>query len=154
MDKSKFLKELRDVLSNEVSAQAVRENVDYYSQYIDDEIRKGRTEKEVMDELGDPWVIAKTIIDASEMNQGDSYTYDAPKNDYNGGNMQYTQKTTSGGSEKGLMHTLKIILIIGVVFFVVIGIFRILAPLFSLAIPIICVVAVIRYFKNRTGGGY
>ena len=153
MDKSKFLKELRDVLSSEVSAQAVRENIDYYSQYIDDEIRSGRSEKEVMDELGDPWVIAKTIIDASEMNH-EEYTYDSPKNDYKGGDMSYTQQTHSGTSEKGLMHTLKIILIIGLVFFLLMGVFRLLAPLISIIIPFICVVGVLKYIKNRTGGGY
>lgn len=149
MDKSRFLKELREVLSNEVSAQSVRENIDYYSQYIDEEIRKGRTEKEVMDELGDPWVIAKTIIDTSEMNQG-GYTYDASGYENKSSN---TAQQTNSHDGKGLLHTLKVILIIGIVFFVLIGIFRLLTPVFMVAVPVICVVALIRYFKNKTGGG-
>lgn len=38
----------------------------YYDNYIQEEVRKGRTEADVIAELGDPWVIARTIIDSVE----------------------------------------------------------------------------------------
>lgn len=152
MDKSKFLKELREVLSSEVSAQIVRDNIDYYSQYIDDEIRKGRSEQDVMDELGDPWVIAKTIIDTSASSSQGDYTYDS--SEYSYGNNNTTMRSSKTGEEnKGFLHILKVILIVAVVFVVLMGIFRILAPIVMFAFPIIMIVFVVRYIKNRMGGG-
>ena len=64
MTKAEFLEKLRIELSSGVTPQVLQENLNYYSQYIDDEIRKGRTESEVLAELGDPWILAKTIVDA------------------------------------------------------------------------------------------
>lgn len=43
----------------------VEENVDYYIDYINVEMRKGRTEAEVLASLGDPRLIARTIIQTS-----------------------------------------------------------------------------------------
>ena len=64
MPKAEFLEKLRIELSSGVTPQVLQENLNYYGQYIDDEIRKGRTESEVLAELGDPWILAKTIVDA------------------------------------------------------------------------------------------
>ena len=63
MTKAEFLEKLRIELSSGVTPQVLQENLNYYGQYIDDEIRKGRTESEVLAELGDPWILAKTIVD-------------------------------------------------------------------------------------------
>lgn len=58
----------------------MQENVAYYDGYISVQVNIGRTEEEVTAELGDPWVIAQTIIDAEEAkrgtgrNAGSSYT--------------------------------------------------------------------------------
>ena len=37
MYKTKFLNDLKSALSNELPANIVKENMEYYSQYIDDE---------------------------------------------------------------------------------------------------------------------
>ncbi len=66
MTKQEFLEKLRAALGNDLSGAVVSENVNYYKQYITDEVAKGKSEKEVIDELGDPWAIARTIIDAQE----------------------------------------------------------------------------------------
>ena len=44
MTKAEFLEKLRIELSSGVTPQVLQENLNYYGQYIDDEIRKGRTE--------------------------------------------------------------------------------------------------------------
>ena len=66
MTRLEFLEKLREALENDLSGQIVRENVDYYNTYISEEVRKGRNEEEVVDELGDPWVIARSLIEAAE----------------------------------------------------------------------------------------
>ena len=42
MTKNEFIIKLQEALENDLDAAAVRENVNYYSSYIDDEMRKGR----------------------------------------------------------------------------------------------------------------
>lgn len=78
MRKTEFLQELREALDGEVSASVIQSNISYYDQYIRQEAAKGRREEEVIEEIGSPRLIAKTIIDSSEgageTGQGGSYT--------------------------------------------------------------------------------
>lgn len=64
MSKEEFLTGLRKSLSSTGSLRLTEENINYYSSYIDEEIRKGRTEEEVLSELGDPRLIANSIKEA------------------------------------------------------------------------------------------
>lgn len=64
MKKLEFLKKLKDALSPEMDARSVKEQISYYSHYIDEEVAKGRSEGEVVDALGDPWLIARTLLDS------------------------------------------------------------------------------------------
>ena len=66
MTKSEFLAELKKALQGNLSSSAVRENMDYYDRYIIEETAKGKSEQEVVDMLGDPWILARTITDASD----------------------------------------------------------------------------------------
>lgn len=66
MRKAEFLQELKAALQGEVSPEQVRENMEYYDQYISQETASGRSEEEVIEEIGGPRLIAKTIIDSSD----------------------------------------------------------------------------------------
>ena len=72
MTKMEFLEGLRKALGNDLDRATVQENVNYYDGYISDEVSKGKTEEEVTAELGDPWVIAQTVIDAEEAKRSTS----------------------------------------------------------------------------------
>ena len=67
MTKREFLDKLKKALANDLSGNVIRDNVDYYNDYITEEVRKGRKESEVIEELGDPWAIAKNIITSEEI---------------------------------------------------------------------------------------
>ena len=84
MTKAEFLEKLRIELSSGVTPQVLQENLNYYGQYIDDEIRKGRTESEVLAELGDPWILAKTIVDAQREESVEDVIYDSDGRTYRG----------------------------------------------------------------------
>ena len=58
MNTGEFLNRLEDALRGKVSNQVIEANLQYYRDYITGEIRKGRTEEQVMDDLGDPRLIA------------------------------------------------------------------------------------------------
>lgn len=65
MSRQEFLDTLRRALSGSLSSSLVAENMAYYNEYISSEMRKGRSEEEVMAALGDPRLIARTIIETS-----------------------------------------------------------------------------------------
>ena len=63
MRKEEFLEKLRARLSQTMSVQEVTAQVYYYENYIQEQMRNGRSEEEVLAELGDPLLIAKTLMD-------------------------------------------------------------------------------------------
>lgn len=70
MRKAEFLQELRETLAGEVPASVIQENIAYYDSYIAGQIASGRSEEAVLEEIGSPRLIARTIIDSQEAAQG------------------------------------------------------------------------------------
>jgi uncharacterized membrane protein len=68
MNSQEFLDKLRLALSGQIMANQVEENIAYYREYISAQIRMGQSEEVVLRNLGDPRLIAKSIISA---NMGD-----------------------------------------------------------------------------------
>ena len=64
MEKTEFLDQLRVSLNGKIDPQEVNENLRYYEDYINIQIRMGKTETEVMELLGSPRLIARSITDA------------------------------------------------------------------------------------------
>ena len=62
MTKQEFLDGLRRSLAGGLEPSEVNEHINYYSQYIDSQIRMGTSEEEVMASLGEPRLIAKTLL--------------------------------------------------------------------------------------------
>lgn len=65
MDKNEFLEKLAKALAGQVPASVIEENINYYSSYISGEVQKGTPLQQVLEDLGDPRLIAKSIIDAN-----------------------------------------------------------------------------------------
>ena len=55
-----FRKNLRARLSQTMSQQEVTAQIRYYENYIQEQMQNGRSEEEVLTELGDPLLIAKS----------------------------------------------------------------------------------------------
>lgn len=89
MTKAEFLDSLRERLSGEVSEAEIQNTIRYYDEYISEAVRGGREEREVLDELGSPFLIAKTIIDTTEEQPGQS------------GNTYYSQDSQEGSRAHG-----------------------------------------------------
>lgn len=64
MTKQEFLDELRKALSGEVSPESMMDSYQYYADYIEEGVRRGKTEQEMTEELGSPLLIARAIIAA------------------------------------------------------------------------------------------
>ena len=84
MTKNEFLNNLRISISS-LGEPLITNKIDYYSQYIDDELNKGKNLDDVLDELGDPNLIGKTIVDVekntSNLDNNETKNFDDTKND-------------------------------------------------------------------------
>ena len=56
---------LKSELEGRVPYSVIQENLRYYDSYIMEEAAKGQTEVEVIESLGGPRIIARTIVDAA-----------------------------------------------------------------------------------------
>ena len=77
MSKKEFLTLLRNSLEGYIPQDEVEENIAYYQTYFQE---SEESEKTLIEELGDPRLIARTIIDAYKASKGpmaDYYTEQA-----------------------------------------------------------------------------
>ncbi len=66
MTEEQFLSELREAMEGSVSPSFVNENIRYYEEYISTERQKGRSDEDIMGLLGDPRLIARTLVDTAD----------------------------------------------------------------------------------------
>lgn len=157
MSREEFLQGLQETLSGEVPPQTVRENLKYYDDYIRAETGRGRPEKEVMEELGSPRLIARTIIDTTpgagdgayeEYRTAGGYTREKESD-------AGTENVSGFGGRSGNIHyydlnkwywkllaVLVPILIIAVVLMIIGGILSLVIPL----LPIFILIGLVMYF--------
>lgn len=135
MNKKEYISRIEKALVGKVSAQELHDTIQYYRDYIDMEIRKGRAEKEVLEQLGDPRLLAKTI--AMTKGQEDRVGEDADHEKKN------TTKT----------HHIPLIAVIAIVILVfmlaaslMLTVMRILIPII---LPVILLVFIWRYMRKK-----
>lgn len=157
MTRSEFLSQLKEALEGDLNSSAVQENVNYYNNYITEEVAKGKSEEEVLQMLGDPWILAHTIIDASD---GTDYetVYEAGGSTYSSSGAARDYRKDSSGSHvhvfgidtwwKKLLLILFVVMIIVLVVAVVSGVVQLLAPVL---VPILIVMIIIRLIGGRGG---
>lgn len=66
MNRVEFLEGLNEALKGEVDSKEYQEAIKYYSDYIEAKMREGLSEEEVIESLGSPRLIAKSILQAQE----------------------------------------------------------------------------------------
>lgn len=136
MNRRDFTERLEQALEGEVSPQVVHSNVQFYENYILDEMRKGRSESEILEELGDPRLIARTIFDSQEAAHGnyggERYTYTEPEKE------RYGFGGEGSGEDRmdlsALWVKLKPTLIIAAV---IIAVLVLISTLFSMALHVL-----------------
>ena len=70
MNKLQFIEQMRRSLASIDDYVFVNDTIAYYENYIESQMRMGKSEEQVMQELGDPRLIAKSIC-ASHMTEDD-----------------------------------------------------------------------------------
>lgn len=72
MNKQEFVDRLRVSLSGRISPVLVEENTRYYEDYINTQVRLGEAEENVLEGLGDPRLIARSIVAAESVKKEDA----------------------------------------------------------------------------------
>ena len=167
MSRQEFLDGLRTALNGEVAPSVIRDNLSYYEGYISDEMKKGRREEDVLGGLGDPRLIARTIIDTSGGGQS-SYQQAGQQSGYyqeesgeasgnsdrgfraefngNGWNMRY-DKPKRPWFEKALIA----VVIILAVFLVISMITGLISFLFPILVPLLIIYIIYRVIRGSSG---
>lgn len=156
MSREEFLKRLEEALAGEVPVSVIRENLNYYGNYISQETSKGRTVEEIVEEIGDPRLIARTIIDSCE---AAGETADQGAHSY--GDDSYGQGNYSTGAGENPIPGLhyfdlnkwywKLLLIV-IVFLIVSVVLGVVGGIFSLLMrfagPIFVILMIYWFIKN------
>lgn len=160
MTKREFLDELWSALYGNVPEAEAREKIEYYENYFKEEGQKGRSDSEIIAELGDAKLIAKTIIDTSSHKEETdvSYSkssYDSSSNDSDPYNKNYNGNPFSGyyymgpgcfGSTSGcLLSILVFYFIMMIVGYLLRGALDLTFILFSSPLALIALIAFLIY---------
>ena len=144
MNRYEFISTLRMALTGKVPATTVEDNIRYYEEYIEIQLRQGKSEEDVLAGLGDPRLLAKTIIEANKYAEG-SDTYgadgygDIPSGDSGKSFKQWYRERPHW------LHTLMSVLMAAFVLFVV---FTVLQALFPFILLIVLVTGVYRLIRQ------
>lgn len=158
MKKDEFLQLLRRALTGNVAPGVIEENIRYYDGYITGEMGRGIQEDDVIAEIGDPRLIAKTIEDTTDSSGQNVYTdeYDNRGAQANSSHEQNPYGPTGSfrtlNLNKWYWKALLIVIIFSVISLVVTivgGIFSILIPLIGPLLMIWAIVWIIRSFSGR-----
>jgi uncharacterized membrane protein len=168
MDRQEFLETLGRALKRELTEEEVMDNIRYYEEYIDREMRNGKSEEQVLRELGDPRLIARTILQVDQQKeeaQERSHGYDSREygyGSYDSNESVYTEDADGGYANvypeedtsfrgKIKMRTYKIrgwlilLLVLAVICLVLGTVFAVLWKL----LPLILIVAAVSWLYHR-----
>lgn len=155
MEKQEFIEKLKITLNGRVSPSVVMDNVRFYEDYINTEIRKGRNPQEVLDTLGDPRLIAKTIVETNHQDSEDVQEgsfreagYEDKSTSYSG---TYGDFGAQGNGRRRVMRIPGWAWLIAVILVIVIvlgAIFSVISFLMPILLPVILVVFLVKLFRD------
>lgn len=165
MSREEFLRGLENALSGNVPPAVVRDNLRYYDDYIRSERQKGRSENDIMDELGDPRLIARTILDTTPEAAEGEYEEYHPFSSFAGNSGRSSQQDDAQQAQSGsysgniryynlnkwywkLLAVVVVILFFTLVLTIIGGILTLLIPL----LPVIGIVALVMWLVRGPRG--
>jgi len=139
MNKTEYVQIIEKALVGNVSPQEVQETVAYYRDYIDMEIRKGRSEQEVLEQLGNPRLLVKSIIAAKEQRETNEQADEVHEERAQGKSFRIPL----------LVVVLIALLLVGLVLALLLTVARILLPVLVPVLFVIGTISMIKKFKKK-----
>jgi Flp pilus assembly protein TadB len=143
MKRDEFLEVFREALEGKLSEREINDNVEYYRLYINSEVGKGQSEEEVIEKIGNPRLLAKTLEESAKFARGGGA---GAYSDYDSGYKEYGEYGDSGihGKRVQIPIWLLAILCAIVVIFVVAVVLEVTFFLLPYIIAFLIVVFVLR----------
>lgn len=154
MNRNEFLEILRTQLVGQMQEGKIAAHVRYYQDYIQQQTNAGHSEAEVLAELGDPRLIAKTLLDTDaqaqdvyEEDSGYSSSYDSSYGGYRNPEDRGEVKRSGFRLDLSTWYG-KAIVIAGaaLLIFLLVTILTAVAPFFIIMAIILCVLS---WLKKR-----
>jgi len=153
MSKNEFLHTMCEKLKEGLTTSQMEEHVRYYNDYIDQEVSSGKPETEVIASLGDPTLLARTILETpGAKSHGGVYQEEFSEDVYEeDGDRQQQQQGAlfqiSSMSSWGCIATvIAAMLIIGFVLWLFGIVFKAFMPVIM---PVLLVLFIVALFKQR-----
>lgn len=144
MRKEEFLILLEKALTGSVATSEILSQCDFYSSYIESEKASGKTEEEIIEQLGEPELIARTIIDAKER-AGTADDGQRERGSYYKEEKR-TERIFRFNTWYGKLLSTLILIAVVVLFFLIIG--GVITLLVKIAFPLMIVLAFIVLVKT------
>ena len=156
MNKTEFLSKLERSLSGALTSGDVQRHIRYYDDYISSQVRNGKFEWEVIEELGEPRLLAKSIIDSANRTGGATYS-DIYEAEGSGSHYQSDKCKVYWNrfKEKALQVIVKMPgwvwwIIFGTIFVLILGVAAsILSLILPILLPVLCIILVIQVFRGK-----
>lgn len=158
MKREEFLVSFREALTGVVPENVIQENMIYYQNYIESQMREGRIEDDILKELGNPRLLAKTIIESNKFamqgeSQGGFYSSDDNEEQYKDDSLKHENQSRGSRLYKWNMHRW-IAGILGVLFVALIicfvfSVISFFAPVIVVAVMAALLYKIIRWLSLR-----
>lgn len=140
MSRQDFIDALKRALYGKIDDFTLADHIQYYEGYIAQEIVSGKSEQEVLNELGDPRLIARTLLEAADTKTS-SYT-EYIVTDREGSSPEPEARIRRYEGWKAMAVTVFFILVF---FLIVVLVFQIVAAL----LPLLIVIGVIGWLIKK-----
>lgn len=150
MNKREFLKRLESKLSESLPPDAVEEHIYYYDDYINSACREGRSEEEVTAELGDPFLIARTILETNPHTyaEEDMTPFGEEHNPFDEDSPE-SQDMEKQARRQRLGCLIAAAVILAVLLFLMWFLGALMRILLPVLLPILAILLIIQMFKHR-----
>lgn len=150
MSKREFLKQLESKLSEALPSNVVEEHIYYYNDYIDNASREGKKEEEVIAELGDPILIARTILETNPRPypEKDMTAFDEDHNPFDEDSPE-SQDIERQVRNQRLGCVVASVVILAVLLILIWFLGAMMRMLLPILIPIFVILLMIQLFKRR-----
>ena len=142
MNREEYINTLERCLVGKIDPDSLRDTIEYYKDYFAMEQAKGRSQEQIIAGLGEPRLLAKSII-AAESN----------RQDRDESELRTGADSGQGGFTGRRIHIpfALLILIVVLLFFGIISlVFSIASMLLPILLPVLIVFRIITLFKNRS----
>jgi uncharacterized membrane protein len=162
MDEQEFLDILRKSLVNKIPESEIDNNINYYNNYISSSNTQGTTKEERLTELGDPRLIARTIVDAYKMSKNSIHSPYRNQNTTEYEDSSYSDEKENNHNNQGRAWNVKFhstnmpwyqkiigVLILVLIFIIVIIIGGVLLNVFfAIGVPILIILFIISFISK------